>query len=46
MGPVTGSGPYTQTATVTRNMTGDVAKSHAAGDPVHMHKTQLARYAL
>jgi hypothetical protein len=45
MGAVTGSGPYTQTATVTRGING-VAKPHTAGDPVHIHPTQLARYAL
>jgi hypothetical protein len=41
----TGAGPYTQTATVTRSVNG-VVKSHLAGEPVHIHPDQLARYAL
>jgi hypothetical protein len=45
MGAVTGAGPYTQSATVTRSING-VVKTHAAGEPVHMHPDQQARYAL
>lgn len=45
MGAVSGAGPYTQTATVTRSING-VAKIHAAGEPIHMHPDQQARYAL
>lgn len=45
MGAVTGSGPWTQTATVTRSVNG-IVKSHLAGDPVRMHPDQEARYAL
>lgn len=45
MGAVTGSGPYTQTATVTRSVN-DVVKIHASGEAVHMHPDQQARYAL
>ena len=43
MGSVSGSGPYTQTATVTRAVNG-VAKSHASGSPIHV--ATPARYAL
>lgn len=45
MGAVTGSGPWTQTATVTRSVNG-VVKSHSAAEPVHMHPEQQARQAL
>jgi hypothetical protein len=45
MGAVTGSGPWTQTATVKRSANG-VRKRHLAGEPVHMHPAQQARYAL
>lgn len=45
MGAVTGTGPWTQSATVTRSING-VVKSHAAGEPIHMHPDQQARYAL
>jgi hypothetical protein len=45
MGAVTGSGPWTQTATVTRSING-VVKTHAALEPIHMHPDQQARYAL
>lgn len=45
MGAITGAGPWTQTATVTRSING-VIKAHAANEPVHMHPDQQARYAL
>jgi hypothetical protein len=45
MGAVTGAGPYTQSATVTRSVNG-VVKTHAAGESIHMHPDQQARYAL
>lgn len=45
MGAVTGSGPWTQTATVKRSVNG-VRKSLAAGEPIHMFPSQQARYAL
>lgn len=45
MGAVSGSGPWTQSATVTRSVNG-VVKTHAAGEPIHMHPDQQARYAL
>jgi hypothetical protein len=45
MGAVTGSGPYLQTATVTRAVNG-VPKALPAGTPIHIHPDQLARYAL
>jgi hypothetical protein len=45
MGAVTGTGPYTQSATVTRSVN-TVVRSHLAGEEVHMHPDQLARYAL
>lgn len=45
MGAVTGTGPWTQTATVARSVNG-VRKSLTAGEPVHMHPAQQARYAL
>ena len=45
MGAVTGSGPWTQTATVTRSVNG-VVKAQVSGAPVHMHPEQQARYAL
>lgn len=45
MGAVTGSGPWTQTATVRRSVNG-VRKRLDAGEPVHMHPAQQARYAL
>lgn len=45
MGAVTGTGPYTQSATVTRAVNG-VSKAQVAGAPVHMHPDQQARYAL
>jgi hypothetical protein len=45
MGAVTGSGPWTQTATVRRSVNG-VRKRLRATDPVHMHPAQQARYAL
>jgi hypothetical protein len=45
MGAVTGAGPYTQSATVTRSVNG-VSKTHAAGETIHMHPDQQARYAL
>lgn len=44
MGAITGAGPYTQSATVTRSVNG-VEKEQSAGAPVHIHPTQLARYA-
>jgi hypothetical protein len=40
-----GSGPYTQTATVTRSVNG-VVKTHSSGDAIRMHPDQQARYAL
>ena len=43
MGAVSGSGPYTQTATVTRSVNG-VVKSHSAGDRIEAHNA--ARWAL
>lgn len=45
MAAVTGAGPWTQSATVTRSVNG-VVKTHAAGEPIHMHPDQQARYAL
>lgn len=45
MGAVTGAGPYTQSATVTRSVNG-VVKTHVAGETIHMHPDQQARYAL
>lgn len=46
MGAVTGSGPYTQTATVTRGVNG-VSKAQASGAPVHLHlDAPRGRYAL
>jgi hypothetical protein len=50
MGAITGSGPYTQTATVQRSING-VVKSHTGnssgtGAAVHMHPAQAARYGL
>lgn len=45
MGAVTGSGPWTQTATVTRSVNG-VRKALAAGEPIHMFPSTQARYAL
>lgn len=45
MGAVTGSGPWTQTATVTRSVNG-VVKAQTSGTPVHMHPDQQARQAL
>lgn len=50
MGAITGSGPYTQTATVQRAING-VAKSHTGssggtGEAIHLHPDQLARYGL
>lgn len=45
MGAVTGSGPWTQTATVKRSVNG-VRKRLAAGEPIHMHPAVQARYAL
>jgi hypothetical protein len=45
MGAVTGTGPYTQSATVTRSVN-TVLRSHLVGEEVHMHPDQLARYAL
>lgn len=45
MGAVTGSGPWTQSATVTRSVNG-VVKSHLTGEPVRMHPDQQARQAL
>ncbi len=45
MGAVTGTGPWTQTATVTRSING-VVKAQTAGAAVHMHRDQQARYAL
>jgi hypothetical protein len=44
MGAVTGSGPWTQTATVRRSVNG-VRKPQVPG-PVHIHRAQRARYAL
>jgi hypothetical protein len=43
MGAVAGSGPYTQTATVTRSVNG-IVKAQAAGAEVHIYPS--ARYAL
>lgn len=45
MAAVVGAGPWTQSATVTRSVNG-VVKTHAAGEPIHMHPDQQARYAL
>lgn len=45
MGAVTGTGPWTQTATVTRSIN-SVVKTHGVGEPIHMHPDQQARYAL
>lgn len=45
MGAVTGSGPWTQTATVKRSVNG-VLKGHDATAPIHMHPAVQARYAL
>lgn len=45
MGAITGTGPFTQSATVTRSING-VVKAQASGAPVHIHPAQLARYAL
>jgi hypothetical protein len=45
MAAVAGAGPYTQSATVTRSVNG-VVKTHAAGEAIHMHPDQQARYAL
>jgi len=45
MGAVTGSGPWTQTATVQRSING-VPKGHPAGAPIHMFPSVQARYAL
>lgn len=45
MGAVTGSGPWTQSATVTRSANG-VVKAQTSGEPVHMHPEQQARQAL
>jgi hypothetical protein len=45
MGAVTGTGPYTQSATVTRAVNG-VSKAQTSGTAVHMHPDQQARYAL
>lgn len=45
MGAVTGSGPWTQSATVTRSANG-VSKAQTSGEPVHMHPEQQARQAL
>lgn len=42
MGAVTGTGPYLQTATVTRSING-VEQTHQMGDEVHIYKP--ARYA-
>lgn len=43
MGAVTGTGPWTQTATVTRAIN-SVSKAQIAGEPVQVHPEQLARY--
>lgn len=43
MNAATGTGPYTQTATVTRHVNG-IVKAHATGEPVHL--AAPARYAL
>lgn len=45
MGAVTGSGPWTQSATVIRGING-VSKAQVSGEPVHMHPEQQARQAL
>lgn len=45
MGAASGTGPYLQTATVTRGV-GGPDKTLPAGEPIHMHPDQLARYAL
>lgn len=45
MGAITGTGPWTQSATVTRAVNG-VSKAHTAGVPIQMHRQQEARYAL
>lgn len=45
MGAVTGSGPWTQTATVKRSVNG-VRKRLTAGEPIHMFPSVQARYAL
>lgn len=45
MGAVTGAGPWTQSATVTRSVNG-VPKAQVSGEPVHMHPDQQARQAL
>lgn len=45
MGAASGTGPYLQTATVTRAVNG-VAKTLTAAAEIHMHPDQLARYAL
>lgn len=45
MGAITGAGPWTQTATVKRHVNG-VRKELDAGEPIHMHRDQQARYAL
>lgn len=45
MAAVSGSGPYTQSATVTRSVNG-VSKAQTAGAAVHMFPDQQARYAL
>jgi hypothetical protein len=45
MAAPTGSGPYTQSATVRRSVNG-VVKTHLAGEEVHMHPEQQARHAL
>lgn len=43
MGAVTGTGPWTQTATVTRSVNG-VVKSHSSGEEIHVF--QPGRYAI
>lgn len=45
MGAVTGTGPWTQSATVTRSVNG-VVKAQLAAAPIQVHTSQLARYAL
>lgn len=45
MGAVTGSGPWTQTATVTRSVNG-VVKAQSSGEPVRIARDQQARQAL
>jgi hypothetical protein len=45
MGAATGTGPYTQAATVTRGING-AAKAHSVGEQIHVAPYAVARYAL